>query len=181
MFNKLTNIFSPPRNIVQPRLPKISAGCDPDLNILHYRLRIGEGTVLRRTFLTYIPHMSKNLLTFLGSWMFAMLSFLFSDSSNRFVRRTVFTFFWKHLQPEPLRAILPRGTKIDTRFESLESEKIGSLQVHTDGLVAALFRKPRHYKQATSARSMHRSFCRTTKLSLSGYLWKEMVSPNWRA
>jgi len=32
--------------------------------------------------------------------------------------------------------------------------------------------KPRHYKQATSARSIHRYFCRTTKLSLSGYLWK---------
>jgi len=28
----------------------------------------------------------------------------------------------------------------------------------------------RHYKQATSARSIHRYFCRTTKLSLSGYL-----------
>ena len=37
-------------------------------------------------------------------------------------------------------------------------------------LVAALFREPRHYKQATSARSIHRYFCRTTKLSLSGYL-----------
>jgi len=28
----------------------------------------------------------------------------------------------------------------------------------------------RHYKQATSARSIHHYFCRTTKLSLSGYL-----------
>ena len=41
-----------------------------------------------------------------------------------------------------------------------------------DGLVAALFRKPRHYKQATSARGIHSYFCRTTKLSLTGYLWK---------
>ena len=31
---------------------------------------------------------------------------------------------------------------------------------------------PLHYKQATTARSIHRYFCRTTKLSLSGYLWK---------
>ena len=39
-----------------------------------------------------------------------------------------------------------------------------------DQMVAALFREPRHYKQANSARSIHRYFCRTTKLSLSGYL-----------
>jgi len=32
--------------------------------------------------------------------------------------------------------------------------------------------KTRHYKQTTSARSIHCYFCRTTKLSLSGYLWK---------
>jgi len=30
--------------------------------------------------------------------------------------------------------------------------------------------KPRHYKEATFARSINRSFCRKTKLSLSGYL-----------
>ena len=37
-----------------------------------------------------------------------------------------------------------------------------------DGLVVALFKEPQHYKQATFARSIHRYFCRTTKLSLSG-------------
>jgi len=59
------------------------------------------------------------------------------------------------------------------RIEVNGTNKIVKLTVtRTRWPCAALFRKPRHYKQATSARSIYRYFCRTTKLSLSGYLWK---------
>jgi len=46
----------------------------------------------------------------------------------------------------------------------------GKTDSDKDQMAATLFREPRHYKQAKSARSTHRYIYRTTKLSLSGYL-----------
>ena len=64
----------------------------------------------------------------------------------------------------------------------------------SDGLVAALFREPRHYKQATSTRNIHRYFCRTTNqvvtlwtsVKINGITWlkrkttvRTWSSPMW--
>jgi len=55
-------------------------------------------------------------------------------------------------------------------FQGFEEGHLKHVFKGPDGLVTALFRERRQYKQATSARSIHRYFCQTTKLSLSGYL-----------